>query len=105
MNKICVALLALLPTTALAFFPIEVEQRLNGAEISYDAREVAPNVGGMVLINQGQSAASCSATFRSGPDTPRTRRVTLEPGERANLTARFTRDIVRLRIQLDCELK
>ena len=102
-KTISLAVLSLLPLTAAAY-PIVVEKSLNGAEISYDVQELARDMGAIFLVNQGESAARCTAYFRSGPDTPRTRKVLLQSGERATLSVRFTRDIMRLRIRLECEL-
>lgn len=104
MKKLCCALLSLLPLTAFAY-PIEVEKSMNGAEVSYDVQEVAPNIGAIFLVNQGQSAARCTAIFRNGPEAPRSRRVLLQSGDKANLSVRFTRDILRLRIRLECGLE
>lgn len=104
MKKLCFAVLSLLPLTAFAY-PIEVEKSLNGAEVSYDVQEVAPNIGAIFLTNQGETAARCQAVFRNGPEAPRTRRVLLQSGERANLNVRFTRDIMRLRIRLECNME
>lgn len=104
MKKLCCALLALLPLSALAY-PIEVEQQLNGAEVSYSTQDIDEDLGAILLYNQGQTPAQCTAVFRNGPEAPRTRKALIEPGERANLSVKFTRSIIRLRIKLTCGLK
>ncbi|MHA6493985.1 3-phosphoglycerate kinase [Pseudomonas borbori] len=104
MKSYLFALLAVLPITALAY-PIELEKQLNGAEVSATTQEIDHNMGAVRLYNYGQSAAECTAVFRNGPEAPRTRKVTLGAGQSNNMTVRFTRSIIRLRVQLTCELQ
>ncbi|MBU1332519.1 MAG: 3-phosphoglycerate kinase [Gammaproteobacteria bacterium] len=101
MKKLACALIALLPLSAFAY-PIDVERQLNGAEVSVSTQEVDHNIGAVVLYNYGQSQAQCSAVFRNGPEAPRTRKVSLEPGASSNLTMKFARSIIRLRVELTC---
>lgn len=102
MKKLSCALLALLPLTALAVYPIDVETQLNGTEVSYSSQEISGDMAALFVVNQGRSAVQCSAVFRNGPESPRTRKVLLQSGQDASLTAKFTRDILRLRIKLEC---
>lgn len=102
MRKFCCALIALLPLTAQAY-PIELEKQLNGAEISASSREIDHNMAAVVVQNYGQTAASCKAVFRNGPEAPRTRSVNLAAGQSGNLTVKFARSIIRLRVQVTCE--
>lgn len=106
MNKLlCVALVALplgaLPLGAMAF-PIELEKMLNGAEVSASTQEVDFNMGAVQLYNYGRRAAECKAVFRNGPEAPRTRKVTLQPGKDALLTGRFTAQVIKMRIKVTC---
>lgn len=101
MKKLACALIALLPLSAFAY-PIDVERQLNGAEVSVSTQEVDHNIGAVMLYNYGQSQAQCSAVFRNGPEAPRTRKVTLAPGASSNLTMKFARSIIRLRVELTC---
>lgn len=103
MKQLCCALLVCLPMTAMAY-SIEVEKQLNGAEVSATSQEVDHNMGALQLYNFGSSDAKCTAIFRSGPEAPRTRRVTLPAGESHNLTFKSNRSIIKLRIKLTCEL-
>ncbi|MBO3277194.1 3-phosphoglycerate kinase [Pseudomonas schmalbachii] len=103
MKRICCVLLAALPLTAMAFYPIEVEKQLNGAEVSYDTQDAGGNVAALLLRNNGERSASCKAVFANGPENPRTRKVVLEPGKSANLTSSFKQQIIKLRIKLTCE--
>ncbi|MDM8349392.1 3-phosphoglycerate kinase [Pseudomonas sp. sp1636] len=104
MKKTCCALIALLPLTAVAY-PIELEKQFNGAEVSVTTQEVDHNMGALLLYNYGQTEAECKAVFRNGPEAPRTRKVLLAPGQSSNLTVKFSRSIIRLRVQLTCGLK
>ncbi|MEO4047512.1 3-phosphoglycerate kinase [Pseudomonas sp. CAU 1711] len=104
MKKLCLALAALLPLTAAAY-PIEIEKQLNGAELSATGQQVDRNIGAVLLYNYGTTLAQCSAVFRNGPEAPRTRKVEVKAGETTNLTVKFARDIIKLRIDLTCGLK
>ncbi|MET1079051.1 MAG: 3-phosphoglycerate kinase [Pseudomonas sp.] len=96
------ALLLLVPFEGFAAYPIEVEKQLNGAEISYATQDIDNDLGGLTLTNLGQAAASCSAVFRNGPEAPRTRKVILDAGQTNNLSVKFNRNIIKLRITLTC---
>jgi hypothetical protein len=104
MKKICCALIALLPLSAFAY-PIEVEKQLNGAEVSVTTQEIDHNMGAALLYNYGQTDAHCKAVFRNGPEVPRTRKVLLAAGQNSNMTVKFARSIIKLRIQLTCGVK
>lgn len=104
MKKLCCALIALLPLAAFAY-PIEVEKQFNGAEVSVTTQEIDHNMGAVLLYNYGETEAECKAVFRNGPEAPRTRKVLLAPGQNSNLTVKFARSIIKLRVQLTCGLK
>ncbi|MFP6797484.1 MAG: 3-phosphoglycerate kinase [Pseudomonas sp.] len=103
MKKLCCALLAYLPLTVMAY-QIELEKQLNGAEVSATTQEIDHNMAAVQLYNYGRSDAKCTAVFRSGPEAPRTRKVSLTAGESSNLTVKATRSIIKLRVKLTCEL-
>lgn len=104
MKRRCYMLFALLPLTASAVtYPVDLEQQLNGAEVSASPETIDRDMAGLQLHNYGQVAARCTAVFRNGPEAPRTRRTELEPGQQKILTAKFKREVIRLRIQLTCE--
>lgn len=102
MKKLCCALIILLPLAAQAY-PIELEKQLNGAEVSASSREIDHNMAAVLVQNYGEKTASCKAVFRNGPEAPRTRSVNLAAGQTGNLTAKFARSIIRLRVQLTCQ--
>lgn len=101
MKKICCAVMALLPLTALAY-PIEVEKKLNGTEVSYDTQDIGDRMGAILLRNNGQQPVTCTAVFVNGPETPHVRKATVEPGKDANMATSFSRSVIKLRIKLTC---
>ncbi|UQY35364.1 3-phosphoglycerate kinase [Pseudomonas fulva] len=102
MKKLCCALIACVPLAVQAY-PIELEKQFNGAEVSASTQEIDHNMAAVRVQNFGQQAAACKAVFRNGPEAPRTRSVKLAAGQSGNLTVKFARSIIRLRVQLDCQ--
>lgn len=102
MNRLCCALLTLLPLTAAAY-PIEVETSLEGVKVDYNAHDVFHDTGSISVNNYGDVDARCSVVFRNGPEAPRTRRVQVAAGKSVDVTSKFNRDIIKLRIKLSCE--
>ncbi len=106
MKTIGYLLFALLPFAAsAASYPVDIDQQLNGAEVTVTPQVIDRDLTGLLLHNYGETAAVCTAVFRNGPEAPRTRRTELQPGERKALTSKFKRDVIRLRIKLTCEPK
>lgn len=104
MKRCCLALLAWLPLMAFAY-PTDLKKQMNGAEVSVTAQEIDSNIGGIMLYNYGESVARCKAVFRNGPEAPRTRSAELKPGEDVIMTARFARNVIRLRVDVTCGLQ
>lgn len=104
MKKICCLVLAMLPLTAFAY-PIDVEKQLNGLKIDYTTYATDYDMGSITLSNYGDKAADCKVLFRNGPESPRTRRVSLEPGKNAELSAKFSRKIIKLYLTVNCSPK
>ncbi|MDD0844163.1 3-phosphoglycerate kinase [Pseudomonas sp. Gutcm_11s] len=104
MKNCCLALLALLPLTAFAY-PTELKKQMNGAEVSATVQEIDSNIGGATLYNYGEADAKCKAVFRNGPEAPRTRSAELKAGDTSNMTVRFARNIIKLRVDVTCEPK
>ncbi|MGX5220143.1 MULTISPECIES: hypothetical protein [Pseudomonas] len=102
MNKLCCALFALLPIYAFAY-PLETEKHLNGAEITVTPMDIDDTLGAVGLYNYGQAAAECKVVFRNGPEAPRTRKALLKPGDDINLSVRFSRKIIKLRMDVECK--
>ncbi|WPC06424.1 3-phosphoglycerate kinase [Pseudomonas benzenivorans] len=103
MRNLCCALIALLPLAAFAY-PIELDKTLNGTEVSATTQEIDHNMGAVLLYNYGLTEAHCSGVFRNGPERPRTRKVVLAAGESSNMTVKFARSIIKLRVKLTCTL-
>lgn len=104
MKKFCCVLLALLPLTAFAY-PIEVQKSLNGMKIDFETFDADSDIGSIRVANYGDVDASCKAVFSNGPEAPRTRKIDVAAGTHKNATAKFSRDIIRLRIELTCTPK
>lgn len=102
MNPRYLLLAALVPLTALGY-PIELEKRLNGAELSTSTQDIDRHLGGLQLHNHDDRTVHCKARFSNGPEAPRMRQVRLQAGESSLMTARFSRDIIKLRIRLECQ--
>jgi hypothetical protein len=102
MKKSCVALLLCLPLTAMAY-PIDVDKQLTGVKVDYTAYDTAYDIGSISLNNYGEVAASCKVTFLNGPEAPRVRRVNVPAKQSVDVTAKFNRQIIKLRIGLSCK--
>ncbi|AXM98443.1 3-phosphoglycerate kinase [Pseudomonas plecoglossicida] len=102
MKKCCAAILMCLPLGAMAY-PIDVEKELTGVKLDYNAYDTAYDIGAITLNNYGQVPAACKVTFRNGPEAPRVRRVNVPAGKSADVTAKFNRQIIKLRIALNCK--
>ncbi len=102
MNRICCVLLALLPLTAWAY-PIEVEKSYEGVQVDYTAHDTFYDTGSITVNNYGDVDAKCSVVFRNGPEAPRTRRITVAAKKSTDVTAKFNRSIIKLRISLTCK--
>jgi len=105
MKKCCVALLTLLPLTALAY-PIEVNKTLgDGIKVDAQAFDTAHDLGAVTLTNYGDTAAQCKVSLRNGPEAPRVRRVDVAAKKTVDLSVRFNREILKLRVDVDCKAK
>ncbi|MBF8745512.1 3-phosphoglycerate kinase [Pseudomonas putida] len=102
MKKCCAVLLLCLPVGAMAY-PIEVEKQTSGVQLDYTTYDTAYDLGSISLNNYGQVPAQCKVTFRNGPEAPRVRRVNVPAGKSVDVTAKFNRQIIRLRVDLDCK--
>ena len=102
MNRLCCALLVMLPVTALAY-PIEVEKQYQGVKIDYVAHDVYHDTGSITVNNYGEVDVKCSVVFINGPEAPRTRHVQVGAGKSLDVSSRFNRSIIKLRIRLSCQ--
>ncbi|MCF4998798.1 3-phosphoglycerate kinase [Pseudomonas syringae] len=104
MKKFCCVLLAMLPLTAFAY-PIDVEKNLNDLKIDYQTYDTDNDIGSIQVSNYGDVDATCKVKFINGPEAPRTRNIDVPAGKHKNATAKFTRTIIKLRINLTCKPK
>jgi hypothetical protein len=104
MKKFCCVLLAMLPLTAFAY-PIDVQKNLNGMKIDYITYDTDTDIGSIQVANYGDVDASCKVKFINGPEAPRTRNIEVAAGKHKNATAKFSRSIIKLRIELACNPK
>lgn len=105
MRKFCCVLLAMLPLSALAAYPIEVNKKIDGVSIDYSADDTDSDIASIRLNNYGTTDATCKVVFRNGPESPRARSVTVPAGKTTNTTAKFNRSILKMRIDLNCTPK
>ncbi|MFL1557122.1 3-phosphoglycerate kinase [Pseudomonas sp. O64] len=104
MRKFCCVLLALLPMSAFAY-PIDVTKKIDDVKVDYIASDVDGDISSIRLNNYGTNDAQCSVTFSNGPESPRTRKVTVQAGKSTNTTVKFSRAIIKMRIALVCAPK
>ncbi|KAA0953178.1 3-phosphoglycerate kinase [Pseudomonas sp. ANT_H12B] len=104
MKKFCCVLLAMLPLTAFAY-PIDVTKELNGLSIDYNAYDTDNDIASIQVNNYGTTDAICKVVFNNGPEAPRTRTIEVAAGKHKNATAKFTRTIIKMRINLSCSPK
>jgi hypothetical protein len=104
MKKFCCVVLAMLPLTAFAY-QIDVEKHLNGLSIDYNAYDTASDITTLQVNNYGSTDATCKVVFNNGPQAPRTRNIEVAAGTHKNATAKFSRSIIKMRINLTCTPK
>ena len=104
MKKFCCVVLAMLPLTAFAY-QIDVEKQLNGLSMDYNAYDTDSDIATLQVNNYGSTDAICKVVFNNGPEAPRTRNIEVAAGKHKNATAKFSRSIIKMRIQLTCTPK
>lgn len=102
MKKYCLAVLMCLPLSAMAY-PIDVTKDISGVKIDYTAYDTDQDIGSITVNNYGEVAAACKVSFRNGPEAPRVRRVVVPANKSVDVTAKFNRQIIKLRIALSCQ--
>jgi hypothetical protein len=104
MKKLCCVVLAMLPLTAFAY-PIEVQKQLNDLSIDYNAYDTDSDIASIQVNNYGNTDATCKVVFNNGPEAPRTRNIEVDAGKHKMATAKFSRSIIKMRINLTCKPK
>jgi len=102
LSKITLFLVAALLSSVVMAFPFEVKEQLNGLHISIETMDLGDNLAAVRLYNYGEQEAQCSVRFQGGPQAPRLRKARVAVQERVNLTASFSNQIIRMRVQVTC---
>ncbi len=91
----------LLAASAAAWaFPIEVDYRSQGLDV--DVVPMRLDNGAVVKLRNNESlSVRCEARFRNGPEERR-RSATIPPGDVAPMRYTAQRQVVRLRVVIDC---
>jgi hypothetical protein len=84
-------------------FPVDVDLKAQGLELNTASTGNIGNVATVTLENLERSEISCVATFVNGPEKPSPLRVRLAPGEKTVLTQAFQREIIRVRVGIECK--
>ena len=104
MRQLLIAMmLVLLGATAWAqSFPIEVKADFGALEgLEYSTYAAAPTAIVTVVNNEAQTVR-CSATFKNGPETVRTKQAAIKAGEEGKLFFSAKRNIIKVRVELAC---
>jgi len=101
-SKAVVFAAAILISAGVSAFSFEVNKQLNGLQISVDTMDLGDNLAAVTLYNYGEQEAQCSVRFQSGPQAPRTRKARVAVQQTVNLTASFSNQVIRMRVQVKC---
>jgi len=84
------------------FIPIDIE----GDYEKFGVHVATSTMGSIAMLeleNISGDVLNCQGVFRYGPEVPVTRKVVLKSGAKKVLSARLFRDVIRLKIIVDCE--
>lgn len=101
LRVICVAATLLISGQAWGF-PVEVSEKIEGVQVAVEAMDLGENTAAVALLNYGEVAAQCRVRFRSGPGVPVTRNARVEAGQRMHVTAGFSHEVIRMRVDVNC---
>lgn len=92
---------ALLYAGAAQAYPIDLDLRSEGLDVEALPRQL-DQATVVQLLNHEPFPVRCDVRFTNGPEISRVRKVTVESGERH--IARFlpSRQVIRLRVDVDC---
>jgi hypothetical protein len=102
MYKLFIAVMAALMAGTAWGYPADLEIRPKGLNIG----AIVHSDGRLAMVritNQEATPLRCDAFFRNGPEQGRTRHAIVDSGDSATLSWMPRREVVRLRIQLNCE--
>jgi hypothetical protein len=97
----CLLVLALLAAPAAGWaFPIDVDFRSEGLDV--DIVPMRLDYGAVVKVQNNESLpVKCDARFKNGPEEKR-RSATIPPGEVAPMRYSAQRQILRLKVVINC---
>lgn len=82
-------------------FPVNVQLQAEGLDLTTSTGNVG-NVATVTLTNQDSREVFCVAAFQNGPEQPNPVRARLAPGEKTVLTQAFQREIIQVRVTIEC---
>lgn len=101
-RALCVVL-TVLPVSAFAY-TFDVDKHLEeGVQVDYVTHDIDDTMSSVTLNNFGKEPVQCTGVFRNGPESPRTRRILVQPLRSAELSMKFTRSILRMQLDLTCK--
>lgn len=85
------------------FLPIDLDGNYKDVGIRVDASYIG-NLAAIELENTSNDLLDCKGVFHSGPEQDVIRRVVLAPGSETILSAKFFRHVIRLKININCDV-
>ena len=105
MRKICWLLPLIFSINAHSlndFIPIDIEGNYEASGIDVKVNTVA-NLAMLEIGNGSSNVVKCEGVFHSGPEPDVLRKALLNPGAEKMLSAKFHRNVIRLKISVNCE--
>jgi len=87
---------------ANGFAPVKLNSNLDGMKLSIEA-SLIDELAMVELTNKDTATASCSVIFHNGPEAETIRQTSLAPGKRKLLSTTFRRDVISVRIYVNCK--
>lgn len=105
MKNIIVLALSLIFFNSFAlddFIPIDLVGNYEGNGIYVKANTIG-NLAMVEIENISADVMACEGVFHSGPEPDVLRRTVLQSGSEKMISAKFHRNVIRLRIEVNCE--
>jgi len=87
---------------ANGFAPVKLNSNLDGMTLSIKS-SLIDELAMIELTNKDTVSANCSVTFQNGPEAETTRQTSLAPGKKKLLSTSFRRDVISVRIYVNCK--
>lgn len=103
MRIIGTLILALLlgATAGASSFPIEVTADFGELQMEYTTHATGQTAI-VTLVNKTGQTVACSATFKNGPETVRSKKSTIDPKSDGKIFHTAKRNIIKMRVELSC---